>query len=82
VLEQRARAVAQVGGQRLERADAARVTGLFLVLLHRTETPQRLQPGVFRAHAQLDILLGFHLHVKADFGVQPAIELTVSQQCR
>ena len=80
MLEQRARAVAQVGDQRFEPAHAARIARFFLVLFHRTETPQRPQPGVFRAHAQLDVLLGFHLDVKPHLRIEAAVELAMPKQ--
>ena len=41
---------------------------------------ERLQARVLRAHAELDVLLGFHLDVETDFRVQSAIELAVANQ--
>ncbi len=78
--QQRPRAVLQIRQQRFEPADAARIARFFLVLFHWSETPERLQPRVIRAHAKPDVLLGFHLDVKPHFRVETAVEFTVTDE--
>ena len=63
-----------------KRNDAAGIARLFLVLLHRAETPQRLQARLVRAHAETNVLFGLHVDVKADLGIQSAIEIAVTNQ--
>ena len=69
MLRQCSRAVAKIGRERFEPADAAGVAGLFLVLFHRT-APQGLAAGLLRIHAEPDVLFRFHVDVELHFGVQ------------